>query len=375
MSKANQHRSAAGLREVRTFTGAQLRAKGNETAGADGYAAVFNQVTDLGWFREVIRPGAFARAITEKQDVRCLQNHDDNLVLGRTKNETLALQEDSKGLKFSCDFPDTQTAKDLRALLDRGDVDSCSFGFIVRKQTWTEERLEDGTIQDTREIQDVDLFDVSIVTFPAYSGTSCEGRAKTSDLWPDGVPAEIRSRRNRRARRTQRDNTGYDDVTEKCQCACAECMSGDCVDCSDPDCDDPYCDHQAQDVEGQPDIASRKPKGSQTRADKKTKRVDGEDLTADCFLIVGDPDDPSTWKLPWKFSTEEKTKNHLRNALARFSQLKGVSDEDKQKAWEKLTKLCKEHDIDVSDEEAKSAPAFAEIQKRQDKLRAVQASL
>lgn len=84
--------------------------------------------------------------------------------------------------------------------------------------------------------------------------------------------------------------------------------------------------------------------------EKKTKRVDDEDLTADCFLIVGDAEDTSTWKLPWKFSSEEKTKSHLRNALARFDQLDDVSEADKAKAWKKLLRLCKKYDIDVDDE-------------------------
>jgi hypothetical protein len=94
--------------------------------------------------------------------------------------------------------------------------------------------------------------------------------------------------------------------------------------------------------------------GHRTNDEPKTKRVDGEDLTSDCFLIVGDKDDTSTWKLPWKFSTDEKTKSHLRNALARFNQLKDVSQEDKDTAWNKLVKLCKQYDIEVSDEENKS---------------------
>lgn len=87
----------------------------------------------------------------------------------------------------------------------------------------------------------------------------------------------------------------------------------------------------------------------------KTKRVAGEDLTAADHIIVGDKDDPSTWKLPWHFSTEAKTKRHLRNALARFSSLKGVSAEDKKAAWTKLKRLCEEHDIEVSDESTKAA--------------------
>jgi HK97 family phage prohead protease len=85
-------------------------------------------------------------------------------------------------------------------------------------------------------------------------------------------------------------------------------------------------------------------------ADEKTKTVDAEVLTADCFIIVGDLDDPETWHLPWKFSTEEKTKAHLRDALARFSELKGLSDEVLKTAWKRLLALCKQHDIDVSSE-------------------------
>jgi uncharacterized protein len=82
--------------------------------------------------------------------------------------------------------------------------------------------------------------------------------------------------------------------------------------------------------------------------EQKAKTVDGEVLTADCFIIVGDPSDPETWHLPWKFSTEEKTKAHLRDALARFSELKGISADVLKAAKDKLVKLCKEHGIDVS---------------------------
>jgi len=124
-------------REVRFISGAQIRARARAAEakpGVTGYAAVFNQVADLGWFKESIAPGAFARALSEKQDVRCLQNHDANLLMGRTKNGTLRLAEDSTGLKFDCDFPDTQPARDLHVLLERGDMDQCSFGFTVRKQ-------------------------------------------------------------------------------------------------------------------------------------------------------------------------------------------------------------------------------------------------
>jgi hypothetical protein len=83
--------------------------------------------------------------------------------------------------------------------------------------------------------------------------------------------------------------------------------------------------------------------------EKKTKRVDGEDLTSSCFAFVGDPEDTSTWKLPIKFSDEEKTKTHIRNALARFGQTEGMSEEEKKAAKRKIMAAAKEHGIDVSD--------------------------
>lgn len=155
-----------------------------------GYAAVFNSLSDdLGWFREKIRPGAFSKCLAGDPDVRCLFNHDSNLVLGRTRNGTLDLLEDDKGLKFECQLPDTQTARDLRALIERGDVSQCSFGFYVLEQAWEEKKVGD-QVETTREIIECELFDVSPVTFPAYPATSVEART----LWPEGEPEEIAKR-------------------------------------------------------------------------------------------------------------------------------------------------------------------------------------
>jgi Escherichia/Staphylococcus phage prohead protease len=312
-------------REVRTFSGVQLRAKKSDDGkpGATGYAAVFNQVTDLGYFREQILPGAFKRALSEKQDVRCLMNHDANIVLGRTKNETLSLAEDKTGLQFEDEFPETQAATDLHKLLDRGDVDQCSFGFIVRKQTWTEEE-SDGVLIQTRSIEDVDLLDVSIVTYPAYEGTSCEARGKF--LFPDGMPPEVRE---------------HVKDEEMCDCACASCRSGDCSQCSDDECEDPHC-------------AGHEDRSARDKKKKKTKRVDGVDLTADCFAYVGDPDKTATWKLPIKFpGDEDKTKSHIRNALARFNQTKGIPADKKDAVWNKIVAAAKKYGIKVSEEDSK----------------------
>lgn len=88
---------------------------------------------------------------------------------------------------------------------------------------------------------------------------------------------------------------------------------------------------------------------------KKTKSVDGEDLTADCFIVVGDEQDPNTWHLPWKFKSEEQIKVHLRDALARFNQVEGLSEDEKNAAWNKLVRLCKRYGIEVSDDDRRSA--------------------
>jgi hypothetical protein len=86
----------------------------------------------------------------------------------------------------------------------------------------------------------------------------------------------------------------------------------------------------------------------------KTKRVAGEDLTSDCFAYVGDKDETSSWKLPIKFSTDAKTKSHIRNALARFEQTKGIPEGSKAKVKSKIDAAAKEHGIEVSDEVKKS---------------------
>lgn len=325
------------VREVRCIKVSELRT-GQSDDGRQylsGYAANYNVLSgDLGWgLRERIIPGAFTRAVKEKQDVRHLINHDPNLILGRTASGTTGLSEDDKGLKFRTLLPDTGYARDLAVSVDRGDVNECSFGFMVNRsdpdnpgETWTEvPDPEDNTrLITVRELRDVDLMDVSVVTFPAYGKTNA---GLERSLFPEGVPGAVRS--HLRGFRSKPDDV--------CECTCPECQDGDCEDCSDENCKDENC-RCAE--------ASRSRRSDQPKA----KRVEGEDLTSDCFLIVGDKDDTNTWKLPWKFSTNEKKKSHLRNALARFNQLRGVSEDGKKAAWDELVKRCKEHDINVSEE-------------------------
>lgn len=134
-----------------------------------GYAAKYNVWSGpLVGFRERIKDGAFDRAIAENQDVRALWNHDSNFILGRTKSGTLKLETDDVGLRVKITPPDTTWAKDLMSSIKRGDVNQMSFGFTVKDDKfWQEEK----TGEILRELRDVDLFDVSPVTYPAYEQT------------------------------------------------------------------------------------------------------------------------------------------------------------------------------------------------------------
>lgn len=144
-----------------------------------GYAAVFNSVADIGGaFREQIAPGAFAKSLSD--DVRALFDHDTGHVLGRTKSGTLRLAEDARGLAVEIDLPDTQTGRDLRESMARGDIDGMSFGFRVTKQDWD----ETGEIP-LRTIRELELFEVSVVTFPAYADTEVALRSLEQARQPE----------------------------------------------------------------------------------------------------------------------------------------------------------------------------------------------
>ena len=117
-------------RRVVTTPLSLTRAEGEGESGrtAAGHAAVFNELSvDLGGFRETIKPGAFAESI-KRDDIRALFNHDSDHVLGRNTSGTLKLKEDDVGLFTEVELPDTQLARDLATLIDRGDVSGMSFG-------------------------------------------------------------------------------------------------------------------------------------------------------------------------------------------------------------------------------------------------------
>lgn len=167
-----------GDREVRFTAEHEIRFEQREDGvqRLSGYPAVFNRLSvPLFGFREIIRPGAFTKSL-KNPDVRALWNHDTRLVLGRVKNQTLTLFEDEKGLGFSNIVPNTSWARDTVETIRRGDVDQMSFAFRVRKggDRWTKPHGEDKDA--LRELLDVELFEVSPVTFPAYPQTTVSVR-------------------------------------------------------------------------------------------------------------------------------------------------------------------------------------------------------
>ncbi|ASY44668.1 HK97 family phage prohead protease [Sphingobium xenophagum] len=155
---------AAATLERRAFT--ELRTAGRRI---EGYAATFGTEADLGAFRERIAPGAFRAAIAG--DVLALLDHDAGKVLGRTRSGTLRLTEDSRGLAFSLDVPETQAGRDVLALAERGDLGGMSFGFNVPEggESW------DGR---TRTLRSIALKEISVVSaWPAYPDTEIALRA------------------------------------------------------------------------------------------------------------------------------------------------------------------------------------------------------
>ncbi|MDK3017618.1 HK97 family phage prohead protease [Pseudodonghicola flavimaris] len=177
-------------REVRFCASApvELRAAEGDLINVTGYAAVFGAQTEIGpldsWgWVELIERGAFAEALTRGDDVTFLINHG-GLPLARTSSGTLTLTEDQHGLRVDTALdaadPDVQR---ILPKMKRGDLSKMSFAFVADKETWDETGA-----RAVRTIQSVRLYDVSIVTDPAYEGTEIGLRSKTAAL---GLDAEF----------------------------------------------------------------------------------------------------------------------------------------------------------------------------------------
>lgn len=167
-----------------------------------GHASVFNQSADLGYFVERVAPGAFTKTI-QADDVRALFNHDPSLVIGRS-NRNLRMSEDSVGLYFEVDMPNTSVSRDLQENIRTGLISQCSIGFYARG---AELSKQDGVW--TRTLTEIQLFDVSPVTYPAFPTTDVSMRSlhlfgtefrtgpETDDLDPLAWLGQFEERRRR----------------------------------------------------------------------------------------------------------------------------------------------------------------------------------
>ena len=151
----------------------QTREDGGELY-IEGYFAVFNSNYAMGPdMSESIAPGAFTNTLAG--DIRALINHDTTLVLGRTKAGTLILRQDERGLWGRITInPNDSDSMNLYQRVKRGDVDQCSIGFFILSEE-TDFR-EDGSVHWT--IREIELFEVSCCTFPAYEETSIAARSR-----------------------------------------------------------------------------------------------------------------------------------------------------------------------------------------------------
>jgi HK97 family phage prohead protease len=145
----------------------------------EGYAVVFDSWSqDLGGFREKISRTAFDGGVLENSDVFALLNHNRSRgILGRSKHgdmKSLRLEVDEKGLRYSFEAPNTALGEELLSCLDRGEIDSSSFGFTVRDggDVWT----RNGDMYERVVTQFDQIFDVSPVYNPAYLETTCDLR-------------------------------------------------------------------------------------------------------------------------------------------------------------------------------------------------------
>ncbi|MEI9425543.1 HK97 family phage prohead protease [Mesorhizobium sp. Cs1299R1N1] len=156
--------------------GIELRAIGRKLAG---YAAVFGQDTRIADFTEIILPGAFTDTLRQGRDILALADHDQRAVLARTRSGTLRLSEDSRGLAFELDVPDTSAGRDILALAERGDIGGASFGFTIGKDG---ERWQG----DRRQLSNIVLHEISVVqSWPAYGGTEVHARNRPTREAPD----------------------------------------------------------------------------------------------------------------------------------------------------------------------------------------------
>jgi|GEM_PF-6833979 len=205
--------------ELRYQVARELRVQTSSDGSRTISGAIFYNVPsdDLGGFKEILAPGVFSDSVNG--DVLCLRDHDQSILLGRTKAKTLTLTDAADALRFVCKLPDTTQANDLAESIARKDLDSNSFGFRTLKDDWGTD--SEGNV--IRTLLKVQLFEISPCSFPAYPSSTVSIRS---------CPAALRGKLNKRAKRSNSDG---------CECDCSSCLDDDCENCTDDSCDDEAC--------------------------------------------------------------------------------------------------------------------------------------
>ncbi|MHB8188939.1 MAG: HK97 family phage prohead protease [Ferrimicrobium sp.] len=166
-SRSVERRSSSSRIQIRTGDAGAIT--------VDGYAARTEMPTTikdwLGDYSETIARGAFSKTLHERDDVRLLVNHT-GVPLARTKSGTLELEEDQRGLHAVATLDDASPGvAEVVSAMKRGDLDEMSFAFAAVRQEWNQDYSE-------RRVTEAKLYDVSVVTYPAYPGTSAAIRAQ-----------------------------------------------------------------------------------------------------------------------------------------------------------------------------------------------------
>jgi uncharacterized protein len=161
-----------------------------------GYAAMFDSPalihTPSGTFAEVVRPGAFKLTLRNQPDVFLLNQHAYDRPLSRTRNGTLTLTEDARGLRFEATLPNTTDARDVHEMVRTGVLDGMSFGFHAADDRWSDDIAAGIPL---RELLAIDLFEISIVTRPAYATTTVATRRQPTRAAQHRI-SQIVARRN-----------------------------------------------------------------------------------------------------------------------------------------------------------------------------------
>jgi uncharacterized protein len=202
-------------KELRYLPAKELRIQPNPDGSKtlSGYAIVFNsRSNNLGNFVEVVNPSAVVDTLRDNKDVLLLRDHDPKILLGRTSSGTLKINTDNTGVFFRCVLPDTSQANDVATLVERRDLQGCSFSFNCLDDAWA----KDASGQLIRTLKKINISELSIVSIPAYPDTAVSIRS---------CPPEFRS---------MLDST-LDDDEDECECDCDACEAGD--HCFGDDCD------------------------------------------------------------------------------------------------------------------------------------------